>query len=268
MILISLYTNFDYLCNEPFFIDGVGTVKCPTLRDIRTITFKVFALFQNMIDMTLESYLESFKSVETFDRLCEKSKENISLFRILLYDNTSILFSMIKFFILDEIEFNQDANCIDVFNYYQVKNESGVSNQKRIIGHIGEDNFDIFRGELRCLLGMNSSEEEIPKFAKGAEKLAQTMFNRFRENALTSKKKNMDRNYTLDNMIRKYCTHNKVGINILNVWDMTYYQFMSMFNEYINGRQYDFNDMMAANTFSYKKSSDYNPMEYIKKINM
>ncbi len=267
MIVISLYTNFDYLCNEPFFIDGVGTVKCPTLRDIRTITFKVFALFQNIIDITLESYLKSFKT--TFDEPDEKTSESISLFRILLYDNSSILFSMIKFFILDEIEFNQDTNCIDVFNYYQVKNESDVFNQKRIIGHIGEDNFDTFRDELRCLLGMNSFEEEKPKFAKGTEKLAQTMFNRFRENALKSKKnKNKDRNYTLDNMICKYCTHNKVGINILNVWDMTYYQFISMFNEYLNGRKHDFNDMMAANTFSYKKSSDYNPMGYIKKLNM
>ena len=248
MIVISLYTNFDYLCNEPFFIDGVGTVKCPTLRDIRTITFKVFALFQNIIDITLESYLKSFKT--TFDEPDEKPSESISLFRILLYDNSSILFSMIKFFILDEIEFNQDTNCIDVFNYYQVKNESDVFNQKRIIGHIGEDNFDTFRDELRCLLGMNSFEEEKPKFAKGTEKLAQTMFNRFRENALKSKKnKNKDRNYTLDNMICKYCTHNKVGINILNVWDMTYYQFISMFNEYLNGRKHDFNDMMAANTF-------------------
>lgn len=87
MIVISLYTNFDYLCNEPFFIDGVGTVKCPTLRDIRTITFKVFALFQNIIDITLESYLKSFKT--TFDEPDEKPSESISLFRILLYDNSS-----------------------------------------------------------------------------------------------------------------------------------------------------------------------------------
>lgn len=69
-------------------------------------------------------------------------------------------------------------------------------------------------------------------------------------------------------MIKKYCTHNKVGINILNVWDMTYYQFMQMFNEYCNGRQCDFNDLMAANTFSYKKSTDYNPLEYIKKLHI
>ena len=68
-------------------------------------------------------------------------------------------------------------------------------------------------------------------------------------------------------MIKKYCTHNKVGINILNVWDMTYYQFMHMFNEYCNGRQCDYSDMIAANTFSYKEASDYKQMLWIEKLN-
>ena len=70
-----------------------------------------------------------------------------------------------------------------------------------------------------------------------------------------------------DNLIKKYCTHNKVGINILNVWDMTFYQFNVMFAEYNIGRQMDFNDAMASNTFSYKEASDYKPMLWIEKIN-
>ena len=80
------------------------------------------------------------------------------------------------------------------------------------------------------------------------------------------KQTSADDDYTLSNMIVKYCTHNKVGINILNVWDMTYYQFMKMFLEYRMGRQADINDMMAANSFSFKNSKDYKPMEYMNKI--
>ena len=76
-----------------------------------------------------------------------------------------------------------------------------------------------------------------------------------------------DDDLKLGNMIKKYCTHNKVGINILNVWDMTYYQFNVMFSEYRTGRQMDFNDAMAANTFSYKDSSDYNPSLWMKNSN-
>ena len=91
------------------------------------------------------------------------------------------------------------------------------------------------------------------------------MYEQFKQHAQKQKKES-DENFAFDNMIKKYCTHNKVGINILNVWDMTYYQFVTMFKEYGNGRQHDFSDMMAANTFSYKKSTDYKAMDYMKKI--
>ena len=50
------------------------------------------------------------------------------------------------------------------------------------------------------------------------------------------------------------------------VWDMTYYQFTKMFLEYRMGRQADINDMIAANSFSFKNSKDYKPMEYMNKI--
>ena len=48
---------------------------------------------------------------------------------------------------------------------------------------------------------------------------------------------------------------------------MTFYQFNTMFAEYNIGRQMDFNDAMASNTFSYKESSDYKPMLWIEKLN-
>lgn len=48
---------------------------------------------------------------------------------------------------------------------------------------------------------------------------------------------------------------------------MTYFQFITMFGEYCKGRQCDISDAIAANSFSYKKSSEYRPMEYMKKLN-
>ena len=120
-----------------------------------------------------------------------------------------------------------------------------------------------FLGGKMMVEGLKNQEEEQEQ--KFKNNTAKKLFEKLQKHAKEQKKK-ADENYTLDNMIKKYCTHNKVGINILNVWDMTYYQFSTMFNEYCNGRQCDFNDMMAANTFSYKKSTDYKPLDYIKKL--
>ena len=33
------FSDYDYLCDEPYFYEGIGHVKCPTLRDIRKITY-------------------------------------------------------------------------------------------------------------------------------------------------------------------------------------------------------------------------------------
>lgn len=249
---MDIYTQFDYLCNEPFYVEGIGTLKCPTLRDIRKITYKLFSLYVNIISI---NYLKTIGGLEEYNSLSAEEKSANTMFNILLSTETGLLVGILKFFISEEIEFDQSSLSFTTYNI--------VDNKKQIVGHIGNDNFEQFRAYLQLILGTKKDDEVTPKFKN---KTAKKLFEKLQKNAQSQKKK-QDENYSLDNMIKKYCTHNKVGINILNVWDMTYYQFTSMFSEYCNGRQCDFNDMMAANTFSYKKSTDYKPLEYMKKLN-
>lgn len=248
-------TSFDYLCDEPIFIDGIGSVKCPTLRTIRKTTYQVFSIYVNSLSISLDDYLKAHGLKEKYDLLSDEEKLKNGLFNLLLYGNTQLLYGVLNFFLIDDFEYNQKTAEIDIFNTFDDK--------KSIIGHLNSQNFDLFRNELQCVLGIKKLEESEPKFKNS---LAEKMFAKLKTHNEKLKKKS-DENYELDNMIKKYCTHNKVGINILNVWDMTYFQFMAMFNEYCNGRQYDFNDMMASNTFQYKKSSDYKPMDYMKILN-
>lgn len=252
---MNIYTQFDYLCNEPFFIDGIGTIKCPTLREIRKVTYNVFSFYINIISISFEDYLKTIGLLEKYYSLTDEDKKINTMYNILLGTDPSVIIGIIKNFLLEEFEFDQSALLFTTFKM--------VNGEKQIVGHIGNDNFEQFRTYLQLILGIKKEQENEPKFKN---ETAKKLFEKLQKNALTQKKK-QDENYTLDNMIKKYCTHNKVGINILNVWDMTYYQFTNMFSEYCNGRQCDFNDIMAANTFSYKKSTDYKPLEYMKKLN-
>lgn len=251
---MDTYSSFDYLCNEPFYIDGIGDVKCPTLRDIRKITYNVFSIYISTISLSLIEYLKIYGLIERYNELSPSEQEKNSLFNLLLYGNTELLVGMVNFFIIDEVKFNESECQFDIYR--------SINDSKKLIGHLNKDNFEYFTKELQAILGIIKPEEKKPMFKNN---LAKKMFNKIQRHTQEQKKKN-DENYTFDNMVVKYCTHNKVGVNILNVWDMTYYQFVNMFSEYCNARQYDFNDMMAANTFSYKSSSDYKPMEYMKKL--
>ena len=252
---MNIYTSFDYLCNEPFNVNGIGNIKSPTLREIRKITYNIFFYYVNFLLCTPQNYAQAIGLVEEYESLCDKDKEKYSLYNLLLYYDANLLLAIISFFIYDDIEF--DDKSLSFKTYQSIKDE------KQYIGHIGNDNFELFRTEVQKILGLKNKDEQEQKFKND---LAKKMFEKLKKHNLEQKKE-QDKNYSLDNMIRKYCTHNKVGINILNVWDMTYYQFITMFNEYRNGRQCDFNDMMAANTFSYKNSTDYKPLDYMKKLN-
>lgn len=248
------YTLFDYLGNEPFYVQGIGHLQCPTLRDIRIITYQKFLILLNMILVPLTEYLKLSNLEEHYNELSIEDQQQTSIYYILLYGNRELLNSMLNCFLKEKWEFNPTTLSFTIF--------SSEQDSKEPIGHLGNDNFEVFRTSLQLILGIEKTEENTPIFKN---KAAENIYYKMQKHS-QSKSKIPDENYTLDNMIKKYCTHNKVGINILNVWDMTYYQFTKMFTEYCNGRQCDFNDMMAANSFNFKKSSDYKPFEYIQKL--
>lgn len=259
------FSDYDYLCDEPYFYEGIGYIKCPTLREIRHITYYQFNIFLNYISMNQKQFLEVFQLTEKFNSLSDEEKEQNTIYNILTLgmDRADFLEYMIDFFIVDEVYYDKEQNTFFIGNYKQDKNEKKTFIS---VGFINDDNFDDFRGFLQVILGMKSeSEVEKPRYKnilaqKIAEKLAK------HQNKQKEKQTSTDENFTLPNMIVKYCTHNKVGINIINVWDMTYYQFTKMFLEYRMGRQADVNDAMAANSFSFKSPRDYKPMDYMNKI--
>lgn len=259
------YSDFDYLCNEPYFYNGVGHIKCPTLREIRQITYGQFNIFLNYISITQKQFLETFQLTEKFNSLSDEEKGKNTVYNLLTFEmnRADFLTYMIDFFVVEDIQYDQENNVFLIGNIEENDDGNKIFNTT---GYINNENFDEFRAFLQVILGMKSEREvEKPRYKnKAAQKIAEKIAKH--KSQKKEKQTPVDEDYTIPNMIVKYCTHNKVGINILNVWDMTYYQFMKMFLEYRVGRQADINDMMAANSFSFKNSKDYKPMEYMNKI--
>lgn len=242
------YSSFDYLCDEPYFLDGIGKVKCPTLREIRKITYSKFNNYLQLLLVTANEFINANK-ITGINGECP----DISIFELLIYTLQEDLTNMISFFVIDNFTFDKENMQFIFFD-----------NEEKAIGSLNDENFDVFRFYIKKILGMEKQEEEPQKFKN---EYVRKMYEKMKKHdELQRKSKKTDDDYLLDNMIRKYCTNNKVGINILNVWDMTYYQFTSMFCEYSYSRQCDNQDSIAANSFSYKNTTDYNSMNYMKRI--
>lgn len=250
---MNTYSPFDYLSSEPIYVQGMGHLKCPTLRDIRRVHSQVFTLYMNIVSVPLETYLETSGLFPEYQRLPENERAEYTLFNLLVLSTPQLLLELIRFFVSDHVSFDAD-DC--TFLIYTEQN-----GDKTQTGTIHNDNFEAFRFEVQRLLGVKKPDEQAPVFKNEYARKLYEMFQKHEK----VKKAEPDDTYSLDNMIRKFCTHNKTGINLLNVWDLTYYQFLISFQEYTNARQHDYYDHVAANTFSFKKTSDYKPLDYMKK---
>lgn len=257
-----MYEQFDYLCDEPFYIEGIGTIKSPTLRDIRKITYSKFYMYLKMLSISIYQYIEITGLKDKYEKLTNEEKEANTLFRLFLngQEEYMALVGLLKFFLVDEFEFDEKMECFLIY-----KTDEKTTTNKEIIGKINSDNFDIFRNEILKILGCKQIETKKPKFKSEKARLLYEKIQKEKEKLKDVSKG--DSNLTLDNMIKKYCTHNKVGINILNVWNMTYFQFITMFDEYCVGRQADNRDNIASNTFSYTDESSYDSQSWLKIIN-
>lgn len=253
---MGLYTSYDYLCNEPYIISGVGLARCPTLRDIRQITYNTFSFYVNMLRITLDEYLESYELTEQYNLLDDKDKEKNTLFNLIFFGQTKVLYDLLDFFIIGNIVIDEENIRFNIYKNMDLLDESEQT------GYIDSSNFEIVRNELKCILGMISHEDVEPKFKNN---LARKLYEKMQKNPLKQKNDSSD-DFTFDNMIKKYCANNETGINILNVWELTYFQFITMFHEYCHSRKCNFNFYMATSSFNFKKSSEYIPMEWMKKI--
>lgn len=253
----DIYEAYDYLCNEPYYLPKIGTIHNPTLRDIRKITYAVFTIYLNMCSTkSVQDYCKTFSLQEFYDSMPEEQRQNISLYEIILLCTPQFLFGLLNFFIEEDIELDSETF---QFIVYKEKNTT-----KEVVGMVTKENFDALRNQILKILGLKPVGIEKKKKYKN-ERVRRLCEKIEREKAKNEQAKKVNDDYSLENMIRKYCTYNNVGINILNVWDMTFYQFNVMFSEYNTSRQITFNDAMAANSFSFKESGDYKPALWIKK---
>ena len=168
------FSDYDYLCDEPYFYEGIGHVKCPTLRDIRKITYNQFNIFLNYISITQKQFLETFDLTEKFNSLSDEEKEKNTVYNLLTFgmNRADFLAYMISFFVVDDFQYNPEQNAFLIGTYENDDDGKEIFNET---GKIDNSNFDEFRAFLQVILGIKSEKEvEKPKYKnKLAQRIAE-----------------------------------------------------------------------------------------------
>lgn len=293
--------EFDLLCDEPIYIDGVGNIKIPTLRDIRKIGYKTYEMLCMYLAVDLQKYIEITGLREQYDKLSDEGKKVNTLYNLLIHNKefAEIYYLIFSFFISENITFNGESESfefyrtdiveetinepiknaeskagrffrllfkkIDFLNLFNHKSDTinveKINNKEKTVvtGIINNDNFDLVRNYLLQINRIKINEKPVKYKNERARKLVEKI-----EKAKAEQKKSKNDEMEFGKMISKYCADNKSGINMLNVFNMTVYQFFDQYIQHNHIRQSDIQDMVYANTVSFSDLKAYDSQLWLK----
>jgi hypothetical protein len=216
----------------------------------------------NYLNVDFSKYLELTKLKDKYNSLSDERKKVSSFYNLIISDKEfrNIYLLMFSFFIIENVEFNDKTNEFDIWENQDHINDNGkTEKRKTIIGKINNSNFDSIRNillQVNCMKSTRKDDEPVKYKNEFAKKLAERM-------TKTNQKK-LGNQMSFGKMVSKYCADNKNGINMLNVHNLTIYQFFDQWNEHNNIRQCNIQDMIYANTVNFSDLKTYDSQLWLK----
>ncbi len=234
---------FSLISPLPFYVNGVGSIKSPTLREISKINYYTYQIYLSnllldpgsyyeMIDKTEGAYLCNFTEQEKdtilrirseYMNLDEKSKEDISIYNIMVFDKFLIdsLLCTLNFFFEDEIIYDTKNRVFILFNGTVDDN-----NRKTPTGMIHENNYNEIIDIILQRVNVDKKKDEH-KNLKVKNKTAERLLKKMKKAKKEAEKKE-DKKMEIGNLISSISAHSKT-LNILNIWDLTIFQLYDQF---------------------------------------
>jgi hypothetical protein len=254
---------FDLISGKPIYFEGVGHIKSPLLEDIRSLTgYNGYRSLLNLLSLDSYGFFNILKHDDNLSFVLQNiEQENNTLFDLIICDEKTreIYDNIFSFFIIENVSF--DSASKSYYTWIERYNEELEQNQRILIGVINNDNFINLQSALLQINGLKNIENKPKKYRNEAARLLAEKINKHKEEV--SKKQNKEQ-LSFGSMISKYCADNKNGINILNVWDMTIYQFYDQFDQHNYIRQTYIQDMIYTNTVSFSDLKSYDSQLWLK----
>ena len=225
---------FDLLSPEPIYIQNVGGIISPTLRDISLLGYDTYQYYLTILSMDLKTYLTITGYSENYDLLSDKEKSQINVFELLISNAQScaLLQNILNFFIRENVQYLSDYNGFI------------VQNDNKNVGIITKDNYDFLCG-LICRRNCIKSDQQEDLSKVKSKKALEIMKKLQKNRADKSKQTKADKNMELGNIISAVANKSP-SLNILNIWDLTIFQVWDCFSRLSNNSIYAIQSMSVA----------------------
>lgn len=201
---------FELLSPDPVYIENVGGILSPKLKDISLIGMKTYQYYLSLL-LTELSVFDAFPS----------------------NPEISVLFqSALNFFIQEEVSFSARDNCFL------------VQTDGKLIGTVTKDNYPIISDIICQRNSMKSRQSEDLSKVKN-KKALEIMEKLQKGRAEKAKQTKLDKNMELGNIISAVANKSQ-SLNILSIWDLTVFQLWDCFSRLSNNNIYAIQSMSVA----------------------
>lgn len=223
----------------------IGSIKPPTIGDIKKITFAKFQLYEMYLQITPKDFFTNSKNSEIkqlWESLPDEEKEKMTLFNLILSDASlqNIYIEVFNFFFVEDVSFEDN-----MFTIY----DNG-----ELVGAIREGIFTSIIEVIQQICGVYEKKEsdfrEIPlKNTKTAKNIFEKLLKgrkKFKKNKEKEMaKKGNAKNWTLPNIYSAVANAHP-SLNYSNMNNITVYQLIDSFQRTVVNKKFE----MAAHSVS------------------
>lgn len=246
---------FSLLSPEPIYLENIGSIISPTLRDISKLKYcyNTYQTYISTLLMDIKTYYETIDKFndlyfadytefqknnvlqirKEYESMSDEEKNLVSFYNILIFDEPfrNTVVEALNFFILENVAYSEQYNSFLVYK----------SDMSKPIGLITQKNYSLIVDIILQRIAVEKQQEENVKVKnKTAAKLLEKI-----KNANKKKQQKHDKKMELPNLVSALVSHSK-NLNILNIWDLTIYQLYDQFRRQQLDDYYDINSSHVA----------------------
>ena len=224
----------DLLSPEPIYLENIGQIISPTLRDISRVGNTMYQQYLWIFSMDSDAFFRFLCQDANYEAFSETQKMSINIPELLFSYKQfrDLLQNALNFFFVENVFFSDQHNC-----FLLEENE-------QIIGYITPEQYPLISDVICQKNGITSKQEY--DLSKIKNKKALEIMKKLRKGKSDSQKRaTSDSNMELGNIISAVANKSE-SLNILNIWDLTIYQLWDCFTRLSNNNIYHIQAMSVA----------------------
>lgn len=250
--------QFALLSPDPFVLQGIGTLKSPTLKEIspsNMTNYSLYALVTQILFGSKNDIIEVGKNIgdnHTYKDLIEPDIEMTSKFNLIInsVDLREALCKALTLFFCNKIVFSPEHQAFLVL--------SVIDDKVDIVGSINEDNYLFVEDLLKQLLHCES--EYSDKELKFSSDKAKELWDKVSQAEEKEKADVNARDYEIGNIVSKLCVCG-IGYTVENIYKLTVYQLYDQFSAYIQNRI----SQLSENAYAHNGGENFDMNSWLRK---